>query len=169
MSARIAACHSGLCRGGRVDGLAARFPLAAFGEHPWSADLNQAGTAADEVVLGLPPICPNGPPNAPKSVNVIAFLIIAIRGRPAHARRSLGGLSVVCRPLSSKLITSVTCFTPSPSSRGSRHDLYRGAQGRQPPDLWTQVSVAGVKYLRLPLHTHWLDETDDLVLALKEP
>ena len=35
-------------------------------------------------------------------------------------------------------------------------------------DLWTQVSVAGVKYLRLPLHTRWLDETDDLVLSLKE-
>jgi hypothetical protein len=35
-------------------------------------------------------------------------------------------------------------------------------------DLWTQASVAGVKYLRLPLHTPWLDETDDLVLALKE-
>ena len=33
---------------------------------------------------------------------------------------------------------------------------------------WSQVSVAGVKYLRLPLHTRWLDETDDLVLALKE-
>jgi F420-0:gamma-glutamyl ligase len=35
-------------------------------------------------------------------------------------------------------------------------------------DLWTQVSVAGIKYLRLPLHTPWLDPTDDLVLALKE-
>ena len=35
-------------------------------------------------------------------------------------------------------------------------------------DLWTEVSVAGVRYLRLPLHTEWLDETDDLVLALKE-
>jgi len=35
-------------------------------------------------------------------------------------------------------------------------------------DLWTRVSVAGVNYLRLPLHTEWLDETDDLVLALKE-
>jgi hypothetical protein len=35
-------------------------------------------------------------------------------------------------------------------------------------DLWTQVSAAGVKYLRLPLHTPWLDPTDDLVLALKE-
>jgi hypothetical protein len=35
-------------------------------------------------------------------------------------------------------------------------------------DLWTQVSVAGVKYLRLPLHTPWLEPTDDLVLALKE-
>jgi hypothetical protein len=34
--------------------------------------------------------------------------------------------------------------------------------------LWTQVSVAGVKYLRRPLHTPWLDPTDDLVLALKE-
>ena len=35
-------------------------------------------------------------------------------------------------------------------------------------DLWTEVSVAGVRYLRLPLHTEWLDESDDLVLALKE-
>jgi hypothetical protein len=35
-------------------------------------------------------------------------------------------------------------------------------------DLWTQVSIAGVKYLRRPLHTPWLDPTDDLVLALKE-
>jgi hypothetical protein len=35
-------------------------------------------------------------------------------------------------------------------------------------DLWTQVTVAGFKYLRLPLHTEWLDETDDLVLSLKE-
>ena len=35
-------------------------------------------------------------------------------------------------------------------------------------DLWTQVKVAGVTYLRLPLQTRWLDETDDLVLALKE-
>jgi F420-0:gamma-glutamyl ligase len=34
--------------------------------------------------------------------------------------------------------------------------------------LWTQVSVAGAKYLRLPLRTRWLDEADDLVLALKE-
>ena len=33
---------------------------------------------------------------------------------------------------------------------------------------WTQVSVAGVKYLRLPLHTRWLEETDDLVLTLKD-
>jgi hypothetical protein len=35
-------------------------------------------------------------------------------------------------------------------------------------ELWTQVNVAGVKYRRLPLHTRWLDATDDLVLALKE-
>jgi hypothetical protein len=35
-------------------------------------------------------------------------------------------------------------------------------------NLWTQVSVAGLKYLRLPLRTRWLDETDDLVLALKD-
>ena len=34
--------------------------------------------------------------------------------------------------------------------------------------LWTQVSVAGAKYLRLPLRTRWFDESDDLVLALKE-
>ena len=35
-------------------------------------------------------------------------------------------------------------------------------------DLWTQVTVGGVKYLRLPLRTRWLNETDDLVLSLKE-
>jgi hypothetical protein len=35
-------------------------------------------------------------------------------------------------------------------------------------NLWTQVSVAGVKYLRLPIYTRWLDESDDLVLALKD-
>ena len=35
-------------------------------------------------------------------------------------------------------------------------------------NLWTQVSVAGLKYLRLPLRTRWFDETDDLVLALKD-
>ena len=35
-------------------------------------------------------------------------------------------------------------------------------------DLWTQVNVAGIKYLRLPLQTPWLNPTDDLVLALKE-
>ena len=35
-------------------------------------------------------------------------------------------------------------------------------------DLWTQVRVAGVNYQRLPLRTRWLDETDDLVLSLKE-
>jgi hypothetical protein len=34
-------------------------------------------------------------------------------------------------------------------------------------DQWTQVRVAGVDYLRLPLRTRWLNETDDLVLALK--
>src|SRR5215203_1821583 len=35
-------------------------------------------------------------------------------------------------------------------------------------NLWTQVSVAGLTYLRLPLHTRWFDASDDLVLALKE-
>jgi hypothetical protein len=35
-------------------------------------------------------------------------------------------------------------------------------------DLWTHVKVAGVRYLRLPLRTRWLNEADDLVLALKE-
>ena len=33
---------------------------------------------------------------------------------------------------------------------------------------WTPVSVAGVQYLRLPLRTRWLSDSDDLVLALKE-
>ena len=33
---------------------------------------------------------------------------------------------------------------------------------------WTQVSVAGATYLRLPLRTRWLNEADDLELALKE-
>jgi hypothetical protein len=33
---------------------------------------------------------------------------------------------------------------------------------------WTQVTVAGVEYLRLPLRTRWLNQTDDLALALKE-
>jgi hypothetical protein len=33
---------------------------------------------------------------------------------------------------------------------------------------WTQVKVAGVSYQRLPLQTRWLDDTDDLMLALKE-
>src|SRR5215211_538912 len=35
-------------------------------------------------------------------------------------------------------------------------------------DRWTQVRVGGANYLRLPLPTHWLAETDDLVLALKD-
>ena len=35
-------------------------------------------------------------------------------------------------------------------------------------DLWTPVKVAGGTYLRLPLQTRWLHETDDLVLSLKE-
>jgi hypothetical protein len=35
-------------------------------------------------------------------------------------------------------------------------------------DPWTEVSVAGMRYLRLPLRTRWFDETDDLVLTLKE-
>ena len=35
-------------------------------------------------------------------------------------------------------------------------------------NLWTQVTVGGVGYLRLPLHTRWLNETDDLALSLKE-
>ena len=35
-------------------------------------------------------------------------------------------------------------------------------------DQWTPVKVAGGTYLRLPLQTRWLHETDDLVLSLKE-
>jgi hypothetical protein len=34
--------------------------------------------------------------------------------------------------------------------------------------LWTQVDVDGVEYLRVPLRTRWLNETDDLVVSLKE-
>jgi hypothetical protein len=34
--------------------------------------------------------------------------------------------------------------------------------------LWTQVSVGGAEYLRLPLRTRWLNATDDLVVSLKE-
>jgi hypothetical protein len=33
---------------------------------------------------------------------------------------------------------------------------------------WTRVTVGGIEYLRLPLHTRWLNQTDDLALALKE-
>jgi hypothetical protein len=33
---------------------------------------------------------------------------------------------------------------------------------------WTTVNASGIDYLRLPLHTRWLTETDDLTLALKE-
>jgi hypothetical protein len=38
----------------------------------------------------------------------------------------------------------------------------------QRTEHWSQVTVAGIEYLRLPLRTRWLNETDDLVLALKE-
>jgi len=34
--------------------------------------------------------------------------------------------------------------------------------------VWTKVHASGAEYLRLPLHTRWLDETDDLALAMKE-
>jgi F420-0:gamma-glutamyl ligase len=34
--------------------------------------------------------------------------------------------------------------------------------------IWTMLNASGAEYLRLPLHTRWLDETDDLALALKE-
>jgi hypothetical protein len=34
--------------------------------------------------------------------------------------------------------------------------------------LWTKVKTSGVEYLRLPIHTRWLDEDDDLALVLKE-
>jgi len=37
-----------------------------------------------------------------------------------------------------------------------------------PGQPWTRVNVSGVDYLRLPLHTRWLDANDDLTLALKE-
>jgi F420-0:gamma-glutamyl ligase len=34
--------------------------------------------------------------------------------------------------------------------------------------LWTTVNAFGAAYRRLPLHTRWLEATDDLTLALKE-
>jgi hypothetical protein len=34
--------------------------------------------------------------------------------------------------------------------------------------LWTRVKVSGRDYLRLPIHTRWLDDYDDLALVLKE-
>src|SRR6187549_1209343 len=37
-----------------------------------------------------------------------------------------------------------------------------------PGQSWTRVNASGVDYLRLPVHTRWLDATDDLTLALKE-
>ena len=36
------------------------------------------------------------------------------------------------------------------------------------PHQWTTVNASGIDYLRLPLHTRWLTENDDLTLALKE-
>jgi F420-0:gamma-glutamyl ligase len=33
---------------------------------------------------------------------------------------------------------------------------------------WSRVHVAGTEYLRLPLHSRWLTEADELVRALKE-
>src|SRR5215207_3560825 len=65
------------------------------------------------------------------------------------------------------LITSVTCFTP-PTSPGVDMSFVAEPKAGRRVNLWTQVSVGGVKYLRLPLQTRWLDETDDLVLALKD-
>ncbi|HEU4909924.1 MAG TPA: hypothetical protein VFT17_13765 [Propionibacteriaceae bacterium] len=38
----------------------------------------------------------------------------------------------------------------------------------QRAQAWTRVTVAGVDYLRLALRTRWLNQTDDLELALKE-
>jgi hypothetical protein len=35
-------------------------------------------------------------------------------------------------------------------------------------DPWSRVQVHGVDYLRQPVHTRWLEEGDDLVLALRE-
>ncbi|HET6921458.1 MAG TPA: hypothetical protein VFI46_18640, partial [Jiangellaceae bacterium] len=35
-------------------------------------------------------------------------------------------------------------------------------------DAWSRVHVAGVDYLRLPLHTPWLTEADELVPSLKD-
>jgi hypothetical protein len=39
---------------------------------------------------------------------------------------------------------------------------------RESPAAWTRMEADGVEYLRLPIHTRWLNETDELVLLLKE-
>ena len=33
---------------------------------------------------------------------------------------------------------------------------------------WSRMEAAGMEYLRLPLHTRWLKEDDELVLSLKQ-
>jgi F420-0:gamma-glutamyl ligase len=43
-----------------------------------------------------------------------------------------------------------------------------GPRTEQRVAQWSRVRLGGTDYLRLPLHTRWLTEADDVVLALKE-
>jgi hypothetical protein len=35
-------------------------------------------------------------------------------------------------------------------------------------NAWSRMQVAGIEYLRLPIHTRWLTQDDELILSLKE-
>jgi hypothetical protein len=57
-------------------------------------------------------------------------------------------------------------LTPSGQRRGSSASEPSEAGKRF--SLWTRLNIGETEFQRLPLHTHWLNETDDLVLALME-
>lgn len=98
---------------------------------------------------------------------MIAFVISAIRLRPARHADFWGTTSGLQAAYHHKW---------SHPSLPSQHQRLAGVDmsfATQPEadrgvQLWTKVNVSGVEYLRLPLRTRWLDETDDLALALKE-
>jgi hypothetical protein len=89
--------------------------------------------------------------------------IVIVKGDTPRPRQ----LSIAEIPMIIPRTTSVTFFTPS-TSPGVDMSIVAEPQAGKRGNPWTQVSVAGAKYLRLPLHTRWLDETDDLALALKD-
>jgi hypothetical protein len=114
-----------------------------------------------------PSFIPNSPRTRCKSATVIAFVISAIRLRPARHADFWGTTSGLQAAYHHKW---------SHPSLPSQHQRLAGVDmsfATQPEadrgvQLWTKVNVSGVEYLRLPLRTRWLDETDDLALALKE-